>query len=39
MSPFPKESDIFLPPRNYTGRKHIETEIKISLVVSGLNSI
>jgi hypothetical protein len=45
MSPFPKGSDFFLPPRNYTGRKQIEIEIeieieiKIGLVASGLNSI
>jgi hypothetical protein len=37
MSPFPKRGDFVLPPRNYTGRKHIEIEKKISLVASGLN--
>jgi len=39
MSFFTKKSDIFLPPRNYTGRKSIEIEITISLVASGLSSI
>ncbi len=39
MSPFPKEGDFVLPPRNHTGRKHIEIEIKISLVALGLYSI
>jgi hypothetical protein len=39
MSPFPKEGDFVLLPRNYTGLKHIELEIKISLVASGLNFV
>ena len=43
MSPFPKEGDTFLPPRNYTGDEHIEIEIEIEIeispVASGLNSI